>query len=90
MRRGNQKEDAGIYKDLEIHQGCDGQPAFDAWGPRGYTELAAGFVITDKEVELNADPDVQREKRELKPAAGVLGVVGTGSERPKPKLGMLC
>ena len=56
---------------FRVHQPGDGQPAFDA-GRTGDARRTGGLEVTDKVVELDADPEVEGEKRELDGAADEL------------------
>src|SRR5690348_13578556 len=77
----NARKSAGVKQHLEIHQGGDGQPAFDPRGAGGGSYSASGLVITDEIVELDPDPDIQGEKSELKPGTGALGTVSRGADK---------
>ncbi len=86
--KGDQEEHAGgmqgrhlaaDQQHLEIHQGGDGEPAFDAGRPSGPQASPAGFVVADEQVELDADPGVEGEKDELHGAAEGLGAVRFGA-----------
>ena len=78
-RRVERRYAARHQQHLEVHQSGDGQPAFDAWRANGVRGPAAGFVITDEQVELDADPDIERQEGQLKRAAQRLRAVLAGA-----------
>jgi len=60
---------------LEVHEAGDGEPAFDAGGATEVVGVAVGFVETDPEIELEAEPGVEGEEGDLDGVADALGVV---------------
>ncbi len=75
----NTTKSAGIKQNFEIHQRRDGEPTLNARWPLGNAYPATGLLITNEEIKLDADPDVQRQKGDLKPEEDALGAVGSGS-----------
>jgi len=70
--RVHARKAASLDQYLQIHERCDGQPAFDASGPCCPCRTSSRFVMMDEAHELDADPDIEREKRKLECTAQAL------------------
>ena len=67
---------------LQVHQAGNRQPAFDTGGRGTQTDLAAGFVEPDEEVEPRANPEIEQQEGRLERASpDELGLVGLPAVR---------
>ena len=64
---------------LEIHDGSNRKPSLDPRRPVYPEGSAASFVVPDEEIKLDADPQVQQQKRQLKVTAQRLRTVLRGA-----------
>lgn len=70
------RHSAGGQQNLEVHHGGDRQPAFHSGRPAGPDRAPPGFVIAHKEVEFDADPEVEQQEDQLKGMPQALRPVG--------------
>ena len=70
----NRWQATGQQQSLQIHERGDRQPSLDTRRTAHADGLPAALVIADEEIELDSDPQVQQQKRELKRAAQGLGM----------------
>lgn len=70
---------SGEDQRLQIHEGSNRKPSLDPRRPDYPEGSAASFVVPDEEIELDADPHVQQQKRQLKAPAQRLRAVLRGA-----------
>ncbi len=56
---------AGQQPILQVHEASNRQPTFDAGRPLESGRVAGRFEMPDEQVELSANPDIQRQETEL-------------------------
>src|SRR5215468_9020035 len=72
MHAGNLSAQQPVF---QVHQPGDGQPAFDASGPRYLRKRSTDFVLFNPEIEPSANPEVQEKEGSLEAAAVDSGIV---------------
>ncbi len=70
---------AGGEEVAHVHQSGDGQPAIDPGGTRDMRAGGGGLKVTNEEIKLHAEEDVEQDEQALHDETDALRTVGRGA-----------